>query len=304
MNSYSHSFRAMNTGVELKLVPQQPLSAHELQEILTDVELLFQHVEGVGSRFRPDSELSQLNAAEGREVGVSPLLFDLLTAALAAYEETQGLFHPGLLTQLTEAGYDKSLELLEPSAEEAHFTCDAPSAMAPFTLDAARKTVQAAPGVQLDLGGIAKGWTVDLAAGYLRQLGHGFVNAGGDLHVFGRRANPWKIGVMNPFAAEEQVGVLNLRHGAVATSSTYKRRWQKGARWLHHLLDPRTGRPTDSEIVSATVVAPSAVQADVWAKTVLLLGADAGTDFIRQRGARAVLIDQHQHVRSVAHDLV
>jgi thiamine biosynthesis lipoprotein len=131
----------------------------------------------------------------------------------------------------------------------------------------------------------------------------GFVNAGGDLRVFGQREEGWKIAIGDPFEKEKQLGTIQIKDGAVATSSTMKRRWKRGAQWMNHLLDPRTGQPTQSVIVSATVTAPTAKQADVWAKTVLLLGEERGAKFILDQQAQAVLVDHNLQIRSVTNGL-
>ncbi|GIM46613.1 FAD:protein FMN transferase [Collibacillus ludicampi] len=299
MSEQSFTFRAMNTQIELLLVPDRVLQIFEKEKIFANIRALFQQVENTCSRFLPDSELSLLNQTPERDVPVSPLLFELLVDAYDAFIETNGMFNPGLLTHLEAAGYDKSLEKASQSQEEPSFYPCAVHTKAPFEIDKIRKTVWLSRGVKIDLGGIAKGWTVDRAVEYLKPFGTGFINAGGDLRVFGRRDGFWKIGVENPFDPEKDLGVISIRDGAIATSSTWKRRWKKGANWMNHLIDPRTGQPTQSEIVSVTVTAPTAKEADVWAKTVLLLGMERGTTFVQERQVCAVLVDRNLNIRSI-----
>ncbi|UOF88660.1 FAD:protein FMN transferase [Fodinisporobacter ferrooxydans] len=298
MNQLSFTFRAMNTQVELLLEPYEQ-QAFEKEELCTYIQLLFQQVEHICSRFLPESELSILNRTTERDMPLSPLLFEVLINAYNAWKYTDGMFNPCLLPQLEAAGYDKSMENITDSEDKLPMHPFFAYAKLPFEIDTNRKTVRLSQGMKIDLGGIAKGWTVDHAADYLKQFGAGFINAGGDLRVFGDRDEFWHIGVENPFDPNKDLGTLAIRNGAVATSSTWKRRWKRGGNWMTHLIDPRTGRPTQSEIVSATVTAPTAKEADVWAKTVLLLGVEQGTKFVQERQAQAVLVDQNQQVRSV-----
>ncbi|KEO84630.1 FAD:protein FMN transferase [Tumebacillus flagellatus] len=330
------NFRAMNTNIEVCFQPAQPMEAADMQTLMTDVQLLFEQVEEIASRFRPDSELSKLNAAVAERSGgprsrlesvsgprfrlesataelggdgedtltwmpISSMLCEMLKAAEDAFYETEGIFNPGLLRHLQTAGYDDSFEKL-PAKRDSRGEADAelplPTVL-PFQLDLRQKAIRVQPGTQLDLGGIAKGWTVDRAARHLRQFGCGFVNAGGDLRAFGQPQEPWNIGVADPFDPERNVAELQLSTGAVATSSTVKRRWQQGSAWQHHLLDARTGRPSNTTIASATVTAPTAVQADVWAKTALLLGPKRGAEFLQRRKQKGVFVEHSRHVQVV-----
>jgi FAD:protein FMN transferase len=307
MSERQFSFRAMNTNVMIWLDANQGVSSKEIVEVFEDTRLLFDQVEQTCSRFLPDSELVKVNQSPLRAVAVSPMLYELLQAALDAFDETHGLYHPGLLVPLENAGYDRSMELLRAEGAVASLVNMKPwkrSEEPPYELDRHRKSVYLYADRKIDLGGIAKGWAVDRAAKHLGQWGKGFVNAGGDLRVFGHEDAQWNIGVEDPFSPKYDVAVLTVNKGAVATSSTVKRRWKQGTEWKNHLIDPRTGSPTKSEIFSATVTAPTAVQADVWAKVVLLLGMERGIAWIREREQRAVLVDQFRQVRSVESGMV
>lgn len=294
------SFPAMNTKVRIWFEPAQELSPTEFAGFQTDMQLLFQQIEDTCSRFKPDSELSRINAdgADGKPLPISPLLYDLLQEAKRAYQDTNGLFHPGLLRPLQAAGYNASFENLQPQTD-AEQELPLPTPELPFHLDSWNRTVTLRPDVQLDLGGIAKGWTVDRAVSYLERHGRGYVNAGGDLRVFGQVEEPWRIGVEDPFDPKQDLAILTLHHGALATSSTVKRRWQQNSTWMHHLIDPQTGRPSTSSIASATVTAPTAVQADVWAKTVLLLGPERGAEFLQQKKQQGVVLEHSRRLHVI-----
>lgn len=301
MKTFRHQFRAMNTEMEIILESDRE---EDFSEAFESVQLLFAQVEQTASRFLPNSELVEFNRLEG-DIPVSPMLFQLLTAARQAFDETGGIFNPALLPELEAAGYDVSMERWPDernlsAAKAARGPFPRKFAGAPYeVVDTAKHIIRKRQDVRIDLGGIAKGWTADRAAELLAPLGAGLMNAGGDIRVFGNRKKPWIIGVEDPHAPDRDLGVLQVQTGAVATSSTWKRRWWNGGMWQHHLLDPNTGEPSETELVSVTVTAPTAAQADVWAKTVLLLGSDKGASWIRERNQYALLVDMNQQVRSV-----
>ena len=115
-----------------------------------------------------------------------------------------------------------------------------------------------------------KGRTVDRAARHL--AGHGVVDAGGDARLVGDRRTPWRVEVEDPRDPRRTVASMWVEDGAVATSAANRRRWRVGSGWAHHLVDPRTGEQAESDLLQATVLAPSAELADVLAKTVFVLG--------------------------------
>ena len=139
------------------------------------------------------------------------------------------------------------------------------------------------PGVHLDLGGIGKGYAAERAAELLALAGPCLVNAGGDVAT---RGGAWPIGVET--AAEPLT--LELRGAALATSGRDRRRWRRGGRELHHLIDPRTGAPAETDLLRVTVVAPDAVEAEVAAKALFLAGADAAAAEADAAGLAAVLV--------------
>lgn len=149
---------------------------------------------------------------------------------------------------------------------------------------------------KIDLGGIAKGWVIDRAALLLENIGYGFINAGGDIRIFGTLPRSLNIGIESPYDVTNLISSIQVGSGAVATSTSMKRRWRVLGEWKHHLIDPRTGTSTESKIVSATVTARTALEADVLAKTVLLLGEEKGRALIAEKESRAVLINKDEEI--------
>ena len=122
------------------------------------------------------------------------------------------------------------------------------------------------------------------------------VNCGGDVFASGMPPDDigWRVGVADPFAPDDDLAVLRVRDRGVATSSSVKRRWKVGDRFVHHLIDPRTGNPSTSDAVQVTVVAPTATEADVHAKVALLSGAAGALDYLdRIRGIEGLIVDTH-----------
>lgn len=285
-------FRAMNTEVGVWLWHLQPAAAQ-----LDAIAHLFAAVEAELSRFRPASSLSRLNAKAGAgPQPVSEPLQTVLTHALAAARQSDGVYNPALLAELQQAGYDRSFELLptDVSVPMPLRGGDHRNAWRQVKLDPARGTVELPAGLGLDLGGIAKGWAVDQAVALLAQWGPALVDAGGDLRAHGApNGEAWPIAVQDPFQPEEDLMTLYLVNEAVATSSIGGRRWQRNGLPMHHLIDPRTGLPSASDLFAVTVIAPATMQAEVAAKVALILGQAAGQAYLERWGLAGLLIGQH-----------
>ncbi len=281
---FSRSFRAMNTEILAILATLRDRKA-EAEAALDRVQWLFADNEAALSRFLPDSELSRLNRSAGQPFRASPLLFEVVAEAIAAARATGGIFDPTVLACLVAVGYDRSFELLRDEPERAA-TPPAPTSPAgsweAVELEKSTRSILLPAGAGLDLGGIGKGWTVDRAVEILRPFRNFALDAGGDLYAGGTQADGslWTVGLEDPFEPGSDLGVLAVADRAVATSTVRRRRWTRGGRELHHLIDPRSGRPAVSGIVSATVVAETVARAEVLAKTALLLGPRAGLQFL------------------------
>jgi thiamine biosynthesis lipoprotein len=253
------------------------------------------------SRFLPGSELSVLNRAAGEPRSVSGDTLDLIAAALEAWRLTHGWFDPTVLAALLAAGYDRSFAAgrgarVRPPVQAC---CSGPpSAGSPtpgpvgITIDVVASTVRLPPGVGLDLGGIGKGRACDLVADWL--VGQGATGAcvdlGGDVAVRGApdHGDAWVIGVA-PGPATEPTRVVRMAAGAVATSTTARRRWHTTEGWSHHLIDPATGRPSTSGVASVTVLAAEAMWAEVLAKAALLAGPIHGPELVAEAGLCGLL---------------
>jgi thiamine biosynthesis lipoprotein len=276
---YGLCFRAMNTEVEVQLYARL---AEGNAAAVAGVQRMFDTAEERMSRFRPDSELNRLNRSAGSTRRVSPLLFDVVEAAVWAASITGGIFDPTLLKTMEAIGYDRSFEQIRarPGGETMAPAQPVSSGgrYRAIGLDRSRQEISLPAGVGLDLGGIGKGWTVDRAADWLTGHGPFLVNAGGDLYAYGTPPGQagWSIGVADPWDIEQDSVRVQVRQMAVVTSTTSRRRWQRSEQVMHHLVDPCTGQPAVTDAVSVTVIAPRAALAEVYAKVALILGVEAG----------------------------
>ena len=263
-------FRAMGTEIELFV------DATGAEKELDVAEGEFHRLEGILSRFRDDSELSHLNRAGACEA--SPDLARVVELALEARERTGGLFDPTVHDALVAAGYDRSFELVEAEGDDASHPVGCG-----LGVRQAGARIELDPGARLDLGGIGKGYAVDRAADVLSAAGPCLVNAGGDIAV---RGGAWPIGVDGAMTVE-------LTGGGLATSGRDRRHWRRSGRELHHLIDPATGEPAETDVLRATAVGGNAVEAEVLAKWLFLLGERAALE----SGISCILVTSDGSVR-------
>lgn len=249
-------------------------------------------LEAQWSRFRPTSEVASLNAAPERAIPVSPETLELVALAVSWWRATGGLFDPTVVHALRTAGYVADL-----ASGTGPVGIGTPAAgCGGVDVDQAAGTVRLGACGGIDLGGIGKGRAADLVAAHLARLHGGLIDLGGDLRVWGvapEGAHAWPIAVEDPRDGST-AALLALDDGAVATSTTLRRRWSDGHRAAHHLIDPRTGRPTDGDLVAVTVVAGVAAGAEVLAKAAVVAGtvADA-TRLLEQHGVAGLLAPAH-----------
>ena len=260
------NFRAMGTDVSL-----YGPDADAFDEAFAVIRRAFRTEERRFSRFRDDSELTTVNRLAGRWVPVSSSFERVVRLALDHASATDGLFDPTVLHALMAAGYDRDFDEVLAGARGA---LHPPEPCGRWTeVQVRHGAVRLPPEVGLDLGGIAKGRTVDLAAAGALDAGLAWalVAAGGDLAIVGD-APVLEIPIEDPETLERPMATLRLGRGALATSSVAKRAW---GRDLHHVIDPRTGAPLRSDTVQATVWAPTCAEAEVLATWALLRGPDA-----------------------------
>jgi thiamine biosynthesis lipoprotein len=241
------------------------------------------------SRFDPESALSQLNA-RGKADHVDDIFWAALDVALKAADATDGFVTPTVLPALEAAGYDRSFAELEREQRGAISAGLAASDWRAIERDESTRSIHLPPGVRLDLGGTAKGWCADAAASSLSPFGSALVDLGGDIAMSGMRREPWPIAIEDPRGDRDALALVLLHGGGIATSGRDFRRWRRSGVDHHHLIDPRTGVSARTDVWTATVIAPSAVAAELAAKRLLLEGSRAGMAWIETRPELAALV--------------
>jgi thiamine biosynthesis lipoprotein len=255
-----HTFHAMGT-------------TFEVDEAFAAAEVEVERLEQIMSRFRPDSELSRLN--RDGSIDASQDLAEVIELALDARDRTGGRFDPTIHDALVGAGYDATFDDVDRDTE-------APATTSPcgggVTITGRR--IELEPGFKLDLGGIGKGFAAERVAQLLALTGPSLVSAGGDVAVRGvPTEGTWAVGV-------DETLTLGLTRGGLATSGRDRRQWRRAGVEQHHLIDPSTGRPSETDLVRVTAIGHDAVDAEVLAKDLFL----AGSEEALARDVPAVLV--------------
>lgn len=286
------SYRVMmDTAVELRYAPPGGVKSDQVeQELYAEIERL----ELIFSRAIAGSEINLINHSAGiSAVKVSPDFYLVIEKALSYAALSGGAFDP-TIAPLTDLWGFFGQEYNIPDRSELENALRLVD-FRQVDIDAGQlKIYLPLPGMGLELGGIAKGYIVDRALELLRDAGveHAFVNAGGDIALIGPKPDgtPWRIGVRHPRRQNEIIAVIPAVGGAVATSGDYQRRFEEGDLYFHHLLDPESGQPA-RELVSVTVVAPTALEADALSTAVFILGPEEGMALLESlEGVEGILI--------------
>jgi len=260
-------------------------------------------IENLTSRFIPTSDVARINeAAGGDPVKVSDETFTLLEKSRECSELSGGAFDVTIGPVVDAWGFGTET----PHVPDSNVLAKA-VALVDFRameLDPASKTVRLAhPGMSIDLGGIAKGYAADRAAAVLREHGikHALIDAGGNIVAVGTRPDgkPWHIGIRDPRGSSptDTVGpVVEITDGAVVTSGDYERFFIENGHRYHHIFDPKTGMPAD-RAESATIIAPTSVDADMLSTAVFVLGPVEGPKILEGLdGISAMVVDANGHL--------
>jgi thiamine biosynthesis lipoprotein len=260
-----------------------------LWQSITDFENRF-------SRFMPDSELTMLNLLAGEQFRASPEMVELLDACMYFAERTKGIFNPFILPSLQKAGYKGSW----PSPQVHDHALDMSSRIIATddVLQIDGQLIRIPANTALDFGGIGKGYLLDKLGEQLQaqNITDFWLSLGGDVLCCGHDSGgeDWMIEIAAAEQPDKTVARVSNDKGeslAIATSGITKRR---GKGW-HHLIDPRTGQPSDSGVLSATVVALHGVEADIYAK-VLVLEPDMSADHGVASALKGSVIQTAEHV--------
>jgi FAD:protein FMN transferase len=261
-------------GTTAVLVVTEPDALDEVTDLVSAV---IADVDHACSRFRDDSELMVVNRAGGRAVAVSPTLRDTLAIALSAAQATDGLVDPTVGDAVRVLGYDRDFQAIERIGPPARLRVARVPGWQAVNLAVDAGTVVVPRGVQLDLGATAKAWCADRAAALAAAAtGAGvLVSLGGDVAVAGPPPEDgWIVRIADRHDAPAGDGgpMVAIQGGGLATSGTAARRWWRGYRALHHIVDPSTGQPPIAWWRTVSVAAGSCVDANVAATAAIVLG--------------------------------
>ena len=293
-------FRAMGTDVSVEIILDNPgaKASQEAQSALEKVKGIFSKDEKIFSRFDKESELSKINASVGKELAVSEKMFVVLELCVKFNRISEGYFDPRILENLENIGYNKDFRTNDFNREkEEEFKLDRlkDDLGEELILDRSRKTALARR--RIDTTGIAKGFTVDEAAQFLKSEGfeNFVVDAGGDMFARGSDENgsPWKIGIEG---LDDDRVMLEIKDAGIATSGISRKRWKIGEKKIHHLINPKDPENFSYDIKTVTVIEEKTVEADGRAKVLVLMGKERGLQFANEKNIKALFLDYRGNV--------
>lgn len=285
-DAYVHTVAVMGTVVSFQVVGH---GATDVERAARDDAIArsvawFEEVEATCSRFDPESELQLLSTQIGVAVPASPMLFEAVRFAIAVAAESGGAFDPTIGLAMERRGFDREHR----TGDTVHTSLEQPDDVSylDVAVDDDEKTIMLRRPLLLDLGAVAKGLAIDVAARELQPFENFAIDAGGDLYFGGRNAagQPWSVGIRHP----REDGLLETLHVsdiAVCTSGDYERRTETG----HHIVDPRTSASANAT-ASVTVIAPSAMVADTLATAAFVLGPIEGIALLERHGVEGLIV--------------
>lgn len=297
LETVAQQFEMMGTFVDIRIYGPEGDREKMHDAIVKAREAMGDYVHIV-NRYEEDSEISEVNRKAGIEpVKVSPIVFETLKASKRMGNLSGGAFDVTFLPvgKLWSLKPENMVIPDEAAIQEARKLVDYREMILDETAGTAFLTKK---GMLLDLGGIAKGTAVDIAIKSLKESGYenGLVNAGGDIYAMGLRMDgtPWKVGIQNPREKGKMWKTVLVSNRSVVTSGDYERMVIIGGKRYHHIIDPKTGRPTEG-VISVTIVNPKAEEADALATSVFVLGVEKGLHLIQQiPDTEALIIDAEE----------
>jgi len=286
----------MGTKVEITVVSEEGRGSQLVAKAFREIERL----ESIFSEWRSDSEVSAVNRMAGKEaVRVGSEILELIKRSLYFSRESNGAFditwaalrHVWDFSQRSpRVPEKKEIENLLRLVDYRKIIIDEPSS----TVFLKEK------GMEIGLGGIAKGYIVGKAAAFLRSNGAqgGLINAGGNMESWGSKENgeAWTIGIQHPREMERLLGVLKITEGSISTSGDYERYFIVEGKRYHHIINPRTGFPSEG-CEAVTVLCSNPTDADAVSTTAFILGPKKGLKFIEDMGCEGLIVDKKENVK-------
>lgn len=278
-------------GTDVVVASTDPDQIDRARSIVADA---LEAVDDTCSRFRPDSELSRANARAGEEVGISPLLCEIIGAALDAAALTDGLCDPTVGPALVAAGYNITFAAVPVEGPALELDARPVPGWQQVHLDRTRCRLRMSVAVQLDVGAIGKAWAADRAASIAADVTRCgvLVSCGGDVAVRGEPPRGgWPVEVSEVGPGLGHSAMVMIDSGGLATSGTGARRWRRGGVPLHHIIDPRSGVPADTPWLAVSATGRRCVDANRATTAAIVLGHEA-PGWLEQRGISARLVSR------------
>ncbi|MFU2165658.1 FAD:protein FMN transferase [Lelliottia nimipressuralis] len=276
---YSYSAILMGSPILLKLFSNNEALASRVFRLIKQYEDLL-------TVNRAPSQVMDINQAAGKHpVSVSRAVYELIRVAKAASTLENSAFNLaiGPLVKRWKIGFQGDSV---PPAEEIAALMALTDPADVLLDDSASSVFLTKPGMEIDLGAIAKGYIADRVRDYLRKEGEtlGLINLGGNIQTLGAPEGGWSLGIKTPFGgADELVGTLTVENKSVVTSGTYERFFERDGKLYHHILNPRTGYPLDNELDSVTIISTNSIDGDIWTTLIYGMGVEKGCAALRAR---------------------
>ena len=286
---------AMDTAIDLTVYGERA------EEAVRQAGVEVRRLEGLFSVTLAESDVARINAADGEPLLVSPETAEILGLALALWAETEGAFSPGLYALQRTWGFTTDHRRVPEDEEIA--TLLGQVDVGSIQIEGLHVTVPA--GTQLDFGAIAKGYAGDRLTEILDELSidGAILSFGGDVLAFGARpgGEPWRVAIRSPLG-DGFLGLVEVRDRMVSTSGSYERQFTaEDGQVYHHILDPETGRPAQSGLVSVSVVSEMGARGDALATALFVMGLDAGAAFVaRSQDLEAIFVTEDGRVYASA----
>ncbi|MBP1965398.1 FAD:protein FMN transferase [Paenibacillus aceris] len=284
----------MDTVVDIQVV----VADHSRDKAAAAVDRafeVFRKVEQACSRFSRDSEVMKATRQLQTAVKISPFIFEPLRFALEVAEVTNGMFDPTVGKAMEDYGFNQHYltgETIQSSASDSATYQD-------ILLDEEHRTLYVNKPLVIDLGAVAKGFAIDLAAHELKNFEGFIVNAGGDLFAGGldKQGRKWKIGIQHPIHKDQVIQMIEVSNEAVCTSGSYERKSPLKT-GIHHLMNP-CGKHSPNEWISCSVIAPYALMADAFSTAAFVLEKDRGKALLEEVNLKGILIDQDLQINRI-----
>jgi thiamine biosynthesis lipoprotein len=277
----------MGTIVTVQAASSDPEQSIQQNASIERALAWFRHVEERCTRFDSQSEAMRLTTQIGVSVPVSPVLYEAVGFALEVARASDGAFDPTVGHTMETLGFNREYSTGQIVSTDIEARGDV--SYRDILLDPSRKAIQLLRPLILDLGAVAKGLAVDMAARELREFESFAINAGGDLYLGGcnPKGEPWKIGIRHPRHDDALIDSVAVSNRAVCTSGDYERASSDGK--VHHILDPRTKGPANAA-ASVTVIAQSTMLADALATAAFVLGPERGIPLLDRMGVDGLIV--------------